>query len=101
MERLQKVIAHAGIASRRKAEELIKAGKVTVNGETITALGTKVSGSDRVEVEGQPIYKEHPVYFLFNKPRNTLSAVADDKDRSVVTDYFKGVKQRMLECLDK
>lgn len=95
MERLQKVIAHAGVASRRKAEELIKNGKVTVNGEKVTALGTKVSGSDRVEVEGQPIYKEHPVYFLFNKPRNTLSAVADDKDRSVVTDYFKGIKQRI------
>lgn len=95
MERLQKVIAHAGIASRRKAEELILKGKVTVNGETVTTLGTKVSTSDRVEVNGLPIYKEHPVYFLFNKPRNTVSTVTDDKDRAVVTDYFRGVKERI------
>ena len=58
MERLQKVIAQAGIASRRKAEELIKDGKVKVNGEVIKELGTKVSESDKVEVNNKPIEKE-------------------------------------------
>lgn len=95
MERLQKVIAHAGVASRRKAEELILSGKVSVNGETVTALGTKVSANDRIEVEGVPVYKEHPVYFLFYKPKNTLSAVKDDKERKVVTEYFPEVEERI------
>lgn len=95
MERLQKVIAHAGVTSRRKAEDLIVQGKVTVNGEVITTLGQKVSASDKVEVNGIPIYKEHPVYFLFYKPKNTLSAVSDDRGRSVVTDFFPQVEQRI------
>lgn len=95
MERLQKVIAHAGVASRRKAEELIQQGKVTVNGKTVTELGIKVSSSDVVEVEGIPLDKEHPVYYLLNKPRNTISAASDDKGRPVVTDYFTDVKERI------
>ncbi|MGP6140066.1 MULTISPECIES: pseudouridine synthase [unclassified Jeotgalibaca] len=95
MERLQKVIAHAGIASRRKAEELITEGRVTVNGKRVTELGIKVSNRDQVEVNGLPIYREEPVYYLFYKPKNTLSAVSDDKDRTVVNDYFKGIKERI------
>ncbi|MDE1549374.1 pseudouridine synthase [Jeotgalibaca caeni] len=95
MERLQKVIAHAGVASRRKAEELIQQGRVTVNGEVVTTLGVKVNSNDRIEVNGLPIYKEHPVYFLFYKPKNTLSAVSDDRNRPVVTDYFSHIEQRI------
>ncbi|CZQ83504.1 pseudouridine synthase rsua/rlub/c/d/e/f [Trichococcus palustris] len=94
MERLQKVIAHAGIASRRKAEEMITEGLVTVNGEVVKELGVKVSKSDRVEVKGMPIYREQPAYYLFYKPKNTLSSVKDDKDRTVVTDFFN-VKERI------
>jgi len=94
MDRLQKVIAHAGVASRRKAEEMIKEGLVSVNGEIVKELGVKVSKSDRVEVKGLPIYREQPAYYLFYKPKNTLSTVKDDKDRSVVTDFFN-VKERI------
>lgn len=95
MERLQKVIAHAGIASRRKAEELILEGKVKVNGKVVKELGIKVSSSDRVEVEGIPLEKEQPVYFLFYKPRGVISSVKDEKGRKAVTDFFPEIKQRI------
>ncbi|APB31460.1 MULTISPECIES: pseudouridine synthase [Vagococcus] len=96
MERLQKVMAHCGVASRRKSEELIQAGRVTVNGKKVTELGVKVSQSDKVEVDGVPIYQEQPVYYLFYKPKNVISAVSDDKDRPVVTDYFHSVPERIF-----
>lgn len=95
MERLQKVIAHAGIASRRKAEEMILEGKVRVNGKVVKELGVKVSSSDKVEVEGIPIEREEPVYFLFYKPRGVISSVNDDKGRKSVTDYFPLIKERI------
>ncbi|MBA2173825.1 rRNA pseudouridine synthase [Halobacillus locisalis] len=96
MERLQKVIAHAGVASRRKAEQMITEGKVTVNGETVTELGTKVSSNDDVEVNGIPIDKEEPVYYLLYKPRGVISSVKDDKGRKVVTDFLPEVKERIF-----
>ncbi|KAF1304222.1 MULTISPECIES: pseudouridine synthase [Enterococcus] len=95
MERLQKVIAHAGIASRRKAEQLIIDGRVKINGEVVTELGIKVQKQDRVEVDDIPIYQEEPVYFLFYKPRGVISAVSDDKGRKVVVDYLSGVTERI------
>ncbi|AMB99706.1 pseudouridine synthase [Aerococcus urinaehominis] len=95
MERLQKLIAHAGVASRRKAEELIKAGRVSLDGQVVTELGTKASRKQRIEVDGVPIYKEEPVYYLFNKPDGVISAVSDDKGRQVVTDYFPEVLERI------
>ncbi|MGY3777606.1 pseudouridine synthase [Isobaculum melis] len=95
MERLQKVLAHAGIASRRKAEELIATGHVKVNGKKVTEMGCQVEHSDQIEVDGVPIYREEPVYFLFYKPRGVISAVSDDKDRKVVTDFFPHIKQRI------
>lgn len=95
MERLQKVIAHAGFASRRKAEELIIDGQVKVNGKVVKELGMKVSSSDRVEVNGIPVEREEPVYFLFYKPRGVISSVKDDKGRKVVTDFLPGIKQRV------
>ncbi|OLN23271.1 pseudouridine synthase [Domibacillus antri] len=96
MERLQKVIAQAGIASRRKAEQLIQEGKVTVNGKTITELGTKVGLNDEVEVEGVPLERERKVYYLFYKPRGVISAVTDDKGRKTVTDFFPEVEERIF-----
>lgn len=97
MERLQKVIAYAGVASRRKAEQLILEGKVKVNGQVVKELGTKVSNSDTVEVEGVKLEKEDKVYFLLYKPKGYISAVTDDKGRKTVTDIFKKrVHQRIF-----
>lgn len=95
MERLQKVIAHAGFASRRKAEQLIMEGNVKVNGKMVKELGVKVSPSDRVEVNGIPVEREEPVYFILYKPRGVISSVADDKGRKVVTDFLQNIKQRI------
>ncbi|AMC00757.1 Ribosomal large subunit pseudouridine synthase B [Aerococcus viridans] len=95
MERLQKVMAHAGVASRRESEKLIAAGRVKVNGEVVRELGYKVSNNDRIEVDQVPIYKEEPVYYVFYKPIGVISAVKDDKDRKVVTDFFPGIEQRI------
>ena len=69
--RINKYIAHAGVASRRKAEELIKQGLVTVNGQVVRELATTIKSGDKVEVEGQPIYNEEKVYYLLNKPRGS------------------------------
>lgn len=95
MERLQKVIAHAGVASRRKAEEMIAQGMVSVNGKVVKELGTKVTNSDRIEVNGIPLEQEGKRYFLLYKPRGVISAVKDDKGRKVVTDFFPHVKERI------
>lgn len=89
MERLQKVIAQAGIASRRKAEELILEGKVKVNGEVIKELGTKVSESDKVEVNNKPIEKETKEYYLLNKPRGVITTTNDEHGRKTVTDLIE------------
>lgn len=88
MERLQKVIAAAGIASRRKAEELILAGKVKVNGEVVKELGTKVSGDDVIMVNGEILSKEDKVYYLLNKPRGVVSTSSDDLNRKTIVDYI-------------
>lgn len=89
MERLQKVIANSGYTSRRKAEELIKNGKVYVNGEKVTELGTKVSGNDAITINGVSIkLEEDKVYFLLNKPRGVISSVSDDKNRKTVVDLI-------------
>ncbi|WP_096434813.1 pseudouridine synthase [Alteribacter populi] len=90
MERLQKVIAQAGITSRRKAETLIEEGRVRVNGKTVTELGTKVDvHTDDVEVDGVPISKEEPVYYLLYKPQGIISSVEDHLGRKVVTDLIE------------
>ena len=88
MERLQKVIASSGVTSRRKAEELITAGKVKVNGEVVTELGTKVTDKDRIEVENVLIAKEVKEYYLLNKPRGVVTTTKDDKDRKTVVDLI-------------
>lgn len=93
MERLQKVIAEAGYASRRKAEELIKAGKVYVNGEKVTEMGFKVNGNDIIDINGNPLKKEEKEYYLLNKPRGVVTTTSDDKDRKVVTDLIETTKR--------
>ncbi len=95
MERLQKLIAQAGIASRRAAEELIKAGEVTVNGEIVTELGTKADpAKDHIKVKGKLINAKlanrSNVYILLNKPKGYLSSAADPEGRKLVTDLVKG-----------
>ena len=88
MERLQKVIAEAGIASRRKAEELIKDGKVKVNGCVITELGTKVNSKDEIMVNNKLIEKEEKEYYLLNKPRGVITSTSDEKGRKTVIDLI-------------
>lgn len=95
MERLQKVIAEAGIASRRKAEELIASGRVKVNGQKVTQMGVQVSKQDIVEVDGVEIDKEEKVYFLLNKPKKTICSVHDEKGRDTVVDLID-CKQRIF-----
>ncbi|MCA1030575.1 rRNA pseudouridine synthase [Bacillus timonensis] len=95
MERLQKVIAYAGVASRRKAEQLILEGKVKVNGKVVKELGTKVGMNEKIEVNGVPLEKESPVYFLLYKPRGVISSASDDKGRKVVTDFFQELDKRI------
>ncbi len=86
--RLQKVIAQSGYTSRRKAETLIVEGKVTVNGEKVTELGTKVSPKDLVRVNGHALNEEEKVYYLIHKPKNYLSSVSDDRGRDVIVDLI-------------
>ncbi|RIL70433.1 rRNA pseudouridine synthase [Staphylococcus devriesei] len=95
LERLQKRIANSGYTSRRKAETLITEGKVKVNGEVVTELGTKVKPSDNVEVEGIKIEQEDKMYILFYKPTQVITSVSDDRGRKVVTDYFKDLETRI------
>ena len=94
-ERLQKLIAQAGVASRRAAEELIRSGEVTVNGEIITELGTKADPEkDHIKVGGKlinvKIQRRENVYILLNKPKGYLSSAADPEGRKLVTDLIKG-----------
>ena len=88
MERLQKVIAASGLTSRRKAEELITEGKVKVNGQVVTELGTKVSDKDKILVNNEPITKETKEYYILNKPRGVLTTTSDDRSRKTVVDLI-------------
>lgn len=87
MERLQKKIANSGYTSRRKAEELILDGRVTVNGEVVDTLGYKVSDIDIICVDGNTICKDVvKEYYLLNKPREVICSASDDKERKTVVD---------------
>ena len=88
MERLQKVMAQAGLCSRRTAEKWILEGRVKINGEVCHTLGTKVSGNDRIDVDGKTIEKEQYAYYVFYKPKGTICSVNDDKGRKTVLDYM-------------
>ena len=93
-ERLQKVLASAGVASRRKCEEIIQEGRVKVNGEVVTVLGTKVSKKDMITVDGKLIQKEELVYYVLNKPTGYLTTVSDPKNRRTVMDLIEPEDKR-------
>ena len=88
MERLQKRIAGLGYCSRRKAEELIKDGKVKVNDTIVTELGYKVDDKDQIKVNDILLEQEQKVYYLLNKPRGVVCTTDDDKNRKVITDLI-------------
>jgi 23S rRNA pseudouridine2605 synthase len=96
-ERLQKIIAAAGIASRRKAEELIASGLVSVNGQTVTELGSKADPEvDRIKVNGKPLSgPERHVYLLLHKPKGYVTTVTDPEGRPTVLDLLRGVAARV------
>jgi 23S rRNA pseudouridine2605 synthase len=96
-ERLQKILAHAGIASRRKAEELILAGRVSVNGQTVDELGSKADlAVDRVKVDGRVLsLPKHHIYIALNKPKNCVTTALDPQGRQTVMSFFKGFHERI------
>src|SRR5438309_2130516 len=96
MERLNKLLAHAGVGSRRHVEELIVAGRVSVDGRPVRELGTKVDPqSHHVAVDGQPIKLERPVYWVVNKPRGYLCTNADPAGRPLALDLVPHIEQRV------
>ncbi|HEY2353059.1 MAG TPA: S4 domain-containing protein, partial [Candidatus Acidoferrum sp.] len=96
-ERLQKIIARAGIASRRHAEQLILSGQVRVNGQVITELGTKADAQqDRIEAAGKVVEaSERPVYIVLNKPPEVVSTLADPEGRKTLRNCLRGLPQRV------
>src|SRR5215470_19676989 len=97
MERLQKIIAAAGIASRRKAEELISQGRVTVNGQVVSELGSKADPErDHIKVDGKLLRgPERHVYLLLNKPKGYVTTVSDPEGRPTVMSLLGGIKSRV------
>lgn len=93
MVRLQKAISDSGFCSRRKAEEYIKEGKVIVNGNVVTELGTKVESNDEIVVDGNSIVKQEKEYYVFYKPRGVISSTSDDRGRKTVVDFFSSNKR--------
>src|SRR4051812_26848019 len=97
VERVQKILARAGVASRRAAERLIADRRVRVNGRIIEELGSKADPvRDRVEVDGKRVVAEHPVYYLLHKPREVVTTLDDPEKRASVADLMKGVYERIF-----
>jgi len=97
MDRLQKILAAAGVASRRKAEELITSGRVTVNGRIITELGTKADpAKDEIRVDGRPIKRENRLlYFLLHKPKGYVTTTSDPEGRPTVMQLLGEQPERL------
>jgi 23S rRNA pseudouridine2605 synthase len=97
LERLQKIIAHAGFASRREAETMIREGRVTLNGRVVTELGTKADpGRDHIKVDGKLITRaETHRYILLYKPKEVTSTVNDPEGRKTVVDLVRGIRERI------
>ncbi len=95
-ERLQKVLARGGIASRRAAEEMIAAGRVRVNGRVVTEPGTKAERNDKVEVDGKRVVAESVVYLVLNKPRGVVATMSDPEGRPTVAELLNGVEGRVF-----
>ncbi len=96
-QRIQKTLAQMGIASRRKAEELILEGRVTVNGKT-AVLGMKADpAKDHIKVDGKLLLRAEPkVYLMFNKPKSVVTSLSDPEGRPTVKDFFKGIRYRVF-----
>lgn len=86
--RINKYIAHCGVTSRRKADELVEAGRVRVNGETVTEHGTRIHRGDTVQVSGRAISLDSFAYFLLNKDKDTISTTDDPRGRDTVLDLL-------------
>lgn len=87
--RLNKYLANAGICSRREADDFIQAGVITVNGEVVSSLGTKVLPTDHVMFHNQPVRRERKIYILLNKPKNTVTTTDDPQERRTVIDIVR------------
>ncbi len=96
-ERLQKILSRAGVASRRHSEQLIVEGRVTVNGQVITELGSKADlDHDHIKVNGRLLHPpKHLVYLALNKPRGFVTTSSDPQGRGTVMDLVRGVKERV------
>jgi 23S rRNA pseudouridine2605 synthase len=96
-ERLQKIMSQAGVASRRKAEEIILEGRVRVNGKIVTELGTKADLSvDHIKVDNKLIHApKHLLYVAMNKPHSVVTTMSDPQERKTVTEFLKGVRERV------
>jgi 23S rRNA pseudouridine2605 synthase len=96
LERLHKVLANAGVASRRRCEELILGGQVTVDGKVVTQLGVKVDpAKQKIAFAGQPIRPPKPVTIVLHKPRRCLTTTSDDRQRRTVMQFVEGIKERV------
>lgn len=95
MERLQKLIARAGICSRREAEKLIQAGRVTVDGQIVTEPGAKADTRQIICVDGKRLQAEEKIYFMLNKPRGYVSTARDERGRKTVLDLLGDVAGRV------
>ena len=97
LERLQKILAQAGVASRRKAEEMIERGRVQVNGKIVTVLGTKAdAGRDHIRLDGKLLQgSERLRYFVLNKPRGFVTTVRDPEGRPTVMQFFAKINERL------
>lgn len=96
---MQKILARAGIASRRTAEQLISEGRVTIDGQVVTAMGVKVDpGRQRVECDGKPLLPggEEKIYVLLNKPRGYVTTMDDPQGRPIVSSLLKGIRARVF-----
>jgi 23S rRNA pseudouridine2605 synthase len=96
VERLQKIIAAAGVASRRNAEELITAGRVTVNGQVARELGTKADPDrDTISIDGTPLQRQRFLYFLLHKPKGYVTTASDPQGRRTVVELMRGIRERV------
>jgi len=95
--RLQKVLAQAGVASRRAAEKLITGGRVRVNGKVVTELGSRADPrKDRIDVDGRRVVLEKPAYYVLHKPREVVSTLSDPEGRDTIKDLLVGIPERVF-----
>lgn len=96
-ERIQKILARAGVCARRKSEALISEGRVTVNGRVVDSLGAKADAErDEIAVDGRPVRAQEPRFVMFNKPAGCVTTASDAQGRPTVLDYFKDFPVRLF-----